>query len=57
MFIRLFVAYLGRHPGSQEMQTSLDMMAVLSKLQRGKKEVAHSFHPWLSASARNLCGS
>lgn len=38
MFIRLFVAYLGRHPSSQEMQTSLQMMAVLSKSQRGNKK-------------------
>lgn len=37
VFIRLFVAYLGRHPRSQEMQTSLEMMAVLSKSQRKKK--------------------
>lgn len=40
-----------------EMQTSLDMVAALPKLQRRKKEVACSFHAWLGAHARNHCGS
>lgn len=60
VFIRLFVAYLGRHPSSQEMQTSLERMAVLSKSQRKKKkktkmEVACDFPHWLGANHRNFC--
>lgn len=37
------------------MQTSLEMMTVLSKSQRGKKEVARRFPHWLDAKAGNPC--
>lgn len=43
MFVSLFVAYLGRRPGSQEMQTSLGMMAVLLKSQKEKKKEVPMF--------------
>lgn len=52
--MRLFIACLGGHPGSQEMQKSLEAMAVQSH--RGKNMVvAYDVHLWVLAGNRNLC--